>query len=259
MISLRHAVLAPLLTQDAVAKAQRTLSLPSDLPLDTTEDIVAPIGIPGRPAKPLLVMATQITRTSLRTLEGRAALLHALAHIELNAIDLALDLVWRFPGLPEQFYRDWVAIAKEEALHFMLLRDHLFSLGFDYGDFAAHNGLWDMAEKTQHDVLARVALVPRTLEARGLDANPAVKNKLVSVGDHKAGKILDLILKDEIGHVLAGNHWYRWICQQRKLDPITTYAALVKQYEPPQLRPPFNLEARRLAGFEELELSRLAQ
>lgn len=257
MTSLRISVLAPQLTQDAATKAQATLALNLDLPVDTAAHITPPQGIPGRPVKPRLVAPKAIKKMALTTLEGRAALLHALAHIEFNAIDLALDIVWRFSGLPEQFYRDWVRIAQEEAHHFILLRDHLRSLGFDYGDFDAHNTLWDMAEKTRGDVLARVALVPRTLEARGLDASPAVRNKLISVGDRKAGEILAIILKDEIGHVAAGNYWYRWICLQRQLEPISTYAGLVAHYDAPKLLPPFNLEARRLAGFEDAELQQL--
>ena len=185
-------------------------------------------------------------------------LVHAVAHIELNAIDLALDVVWRFAGMPDDFYTDWVRIAQEEAKHFSLLRQHLVSLGFDYGDFPAHNTLWDMAERTQDDILARIGIVPRTLEARGLDASPGVKNKLVSVGDHRAGEILDIILADEIGHVAAGNHWYRHLCTQRGLDPIGHYAELMAQYDAPKLRPPFNMTARRLAGFEEAELAALS-
>jgi len=258
MLSLRTSVIDPLLTQDAVSKVQDTLALNLELPVDTEAAIAPPVGIPGRPAKPTLVSPRAIKKISLITTEGRAALLHALAHIEFNAIDLALDIVWRFSGMPEQFYRDWVRIAKEEAFHFTLLRDHLVSLGFDYGDFDAHNTLWEMAEKTKDDVLARLALVPRMLEARGLDASPAVRNKLVSVGDREAGEILSVILKDEIGHVATGNHWYRWICSQRQLDPISTYAELTKKYDAPKLLPPFNLEARRLAGFEEAELRQLA-
>ena len=257
MLSLRTSVLIPLLNPDPVAKAQGVFDLGLDLPIDANAVIASPLGIPGRPAKPKLVPPKTIPHWSLVTTKGRAALVHALAHIEFNAIDLALDMVWRFPGMPEQFYKDWVVIAKEEALHFTLLRDHLVSLGFDYGDFDAHNTLWEMADKTKNDVLARVALVPRMLEARGLDATPAVRNKLVSVGDMKAGKILDLILKDEIGHVATGNHWFRWICQQRQLDPISTYADLVNHHQAPKLQPPFNLEARRKAGFLEEELRQL--
>lgn len=257
MQSLRSSVIPPLLTCDAHTKAQGTLALNPELRVDVAATIDPPTGIPGRPIRPHLVLPTAIKHLSLATIEGRAALIHSIAHIELNAIDLALDIVWRFPGLPEQFYRDWVTIAKEEARHFSLLRDHLQTLGFDYGDFDAHNSLWEMAERTKHDVLARVALVPRTLEARGLDASPAVKKKLVSAGDHKAGEILDVILKDEIGHVAAGNRWYRWICTERGLDPIKTYADLVDRYDAPKLRPPFNMQARRLAGFDEVELRAL--
>ena len=195
----------------------------------------------------------------MNTVEGRAALVHALAHIELNAVDLALDICWRFAGMPDVFYDQWLTVAKEEAHHFELLRDHLRSLGFDYGDFPAHNALWEMAEKTKHDLLARIALVPRTLEARGLDASPAVKAKLVGAGDLVAGKILDVILRDEIGHVAVGNHWYRTLCQERDLDPIATYAALAAQYGAPRMRGPFNFEARRAAGFDEAELEALTK
>lgn len=257
MQSLRSSVIAPLLTRNAVAKAQNTIALNTELLPDAAATIASPAGIPGRPTRPPLVLPTAIKHLPLTTVEGRAALIHSIAHIELNAIDLALDIVWRFSGMPDQFYRDWASIAKEEALHFSLLRDHLLTLGFDYGDFDAHNSLWDMAEKTKHDVLARVALVPRTLEARGLDASPAVKNKLISVGDKKAGEILEVILQDEIGHVAAGNYWYRWICAERGIDPIKTYAGLINQYDAPKLRPPFNMEARRLAGFDEVELRAL--
>ena len=190
----------------------------------------------------------------MATVEGRAALIHALAHIELNAIDLALDLCWRFAGMPDEFYRQWVGVAQEEALHFQLLRDHLHSLGFGYGDFPAHNSLWEMAEKTKGDILARIALVPRTLEARGLDASPPIKAKLVGAGDHRAGEILDVILRDEIGHVAVGNRWYRYLCGQRGLDVVATYAELAQKYRAPKLRGPFNLEARRAAGFDEAEL-----
>ncbi len=159
--------------------------------------------------------------------------------------------------MPPQFYLDWMQVAKEEALHFTLLRNHLVTLGFDYGSFDAHDALWQMAEKTKDNILARIALVPRTLEARGLDASPAVKKKLVSAGDMKAGEILDVILRDEIGHVAVGNRWYRYLCEQRGLDPISTYAQLCDRYQAPHLRGPFNLEARRAAGFDEAELAAL--
>ena len=184
-------------------------------------------------------------------------LIHALAHIEANAVNLALDILWRFGGMPERFYLDWLQVAQEEALHFQLLDAHLNSLGFAYGDFAAHDGLWDMAEKTKDSLLARLALVPRTLEARGLDASPAVRNKLISVGDRAGADILSLILRDEIGHVAIGNRWYRHLCAQQGLDHIQTYAELAQRYGAPQLKGPFNLDARRAAGFDEVELALL--
>ncbi len=191
----------------------------------------------------------------MRTEEGRAALIHALAHIEFNAINLALDAIWRFPGMPEAFYADWLQVAGEEAYHFWLLASHLQALGFAYGDFPAHNSLWDMAEKTQADILARIALVPRTMEARGLDAAPPVRNKLAQAGDRAAAEILDIILRDEIGHVAIGNRWYGWLCEQRGLDPIATYARLASEFKAPVMRGPFNMEARRAAGFTDDELA----
>ena len=257
MTSLRIAALGPLCETDAVRKAQATLALDLTLPVRATEVLTPRAPIPGRPAKPELVAHTLLKPKPLSTLEGRALLVHSVAHIELNAIDLALDVVWRFPDLPDAFYTDWMRIAQEEAKHFLLLREHLRSLGYDYGDFPAHNALWEMAERTQGDVLARIGIVPRTLEARGLDASPGVKNKLIGAGDHQAGQILDVILDEEIGHVAAGNRWYRHLCQARGLDPVATYAALIVQYDAPKLRPPFNMAARRLAGFDETELAAL--
>jgi uncharacterized ferritin-like protein (DUF455 family) len=255
---LRAAVLCPLLAQNAVQKAELTLALSLDLPIDTMAIVSDPGGIPGRPAKPELVAHTSLKSKPLTSPEGRALLLHAIAHIELNAIDLALDVVWRFAGMPEDFYRDWVRIAKEEAKHFLLIQQHMVGMGFDYGHFPAHNSLWEMAERTRADIVARIGLVPRTMEARGLDASPGVKNKLISAGDHAAGRIMDIILEEEIGHVAAGNRWYRYVCETKGLDPISTYRQLIQQYDAPKLKSPYNLQARRLAGFEEEELTYLA-
>ena len=259
MTTLRMAALGPLCETHAVRKAQATLALDLTLPVDTSALIVPSLPIPGRPAKPELVAHTLLKPKPLTSPEGRALLVHAVAHIELNAIDLALDVVWRFTDMPEAFYTDWVRIAQEEAKHFLLLQEHLVSMGFDYGDFTAHNALWEMAERTKEDVLARIGIVPRTLEARGLDASPAVKNKLVGAGDHRAGQILDIILTDEIGHVAAGNRWYRYLCDQRGLDPVSTYAKLIAHYDAPKLRPPFNMAARQSAGFSPDELQLLGQ
>ncbi|WP_296490830.1 ferritin-like domain-containing protein [Rhodoferax sp.] len=225
--------------------------------LDPAESFTEPTRLPGRPERPQLVHPSQLKTRAVGTPEGRAGLIHALTHIEANAINLALDVVWRFSGMPDDFYKDWWRVAQEEALHFELLNAHLNEMGFAYGDFPAHDGLWDMAERTKSDVLARLALVPRTLEARGLDATPAVRNRLVSVGDQAAAQILDIILRDEINHVAIGNRWYRFLCVARQLDPVSTYAVLAQRYQAPQLKGPFNLAARRAAGFTEDELAAL--
>jgi len=254
MEELRSRALALLTCADVDEKALGTDRLAEGLRLDAHHEFVEPAGIPGRPPRPALVPHSRLKARSMRTREGRAALVHALAHIELNAVDLALDIIWRFPRMPDAFYREWAQVAREEALHFSLLRAHLRVIGYEYGDFPAHDALWEMAEKTKGDILARIALVPRTLEARGLDASPPIKAKLVGAGDHRAGEILDIILRDEIGHVALGNRWYRWVCDARGVDPLTTYAELAERYRAPRLRGPFNLEARRAAGFEEAEL-----
>lgn len=194
----------------------------------------------------------------MHTLDGRAALIHAICHIEFNAINLALDAVWRFVGMPEAYYRDWLRVAGEEAHHFSLLHAHLQTLGRRYGDFAAHDGLWTMCEKTAGDVTARMALVPRTLEARGLDATPLIQRKLraVDTPDARAAcDILDIILRDEIGHVAIGNHWYGWLCQRQGLEPVAHYQQLTITYQAPRLKGPFNLAARRRAGFTAQEMA----
>ena len=255
--TLRDLALALLLECDPDRKAAGALALDLDRPADPARAIAEPPGIPGRPARPLVVPHAQIRQRSVRTAEGRAALIHAIAHIELNAIDLALDAVWRFNGLPDAYYRDWAGVAREEALHFTLLRDHLHGLGFAYGDFPAHGALWEMAERTRGDVLARMALVPRTLEARGLDVTPAMREKFARAGDTRAAEILDVILRDEIGHVAIGNRWYRWLCARVGADPLLAYAQLAQRHHAPRPRPPFNLEARRAAGFDAAELAAL--
>ncbi|WP_353189994.1 ferritin-like domain-containing protein [Pandoraea pnomenusa] len=216
-------------------------------------------GVPGRPATPALVSPRELKHRAVTSVEGRAALLHALAHIEFNAINLALDALWRFDDLPVAYYDDWLQVAVEEAYHFSLLAAHLKTLGdtYFYGCFPAHDGLWEMARRTSGDWLARLALVPRTLEARGLDASPPIRAKLAGAGDAAGAAILDIILRDEIGHVAIGNHWYRWGCERAGCEPVETYARLAKQYSAPRLRGPFNLDARRQAGFDEDELAAL--
>ncbi len=225
--------------------------------LDTQQILTTPLVVPGRPERPQLVSPLAVAKRSMRTVEGRAVLIHALAHIEFNAINLALDAVWRFANMPSDYYADWLKVAAEEAYHFNLLNAYLQATGYQYGDFSGHNSLWEMAERTQDDVLARMALVPRTMEARGLDASPALRSKFAQIADIEAVAILDIILRDEIGHVAIGNTWFNWLCQQRGLAPIASYSALALQYQAPSLRKPFNLEARRQAGFTEAELALL--
>ena len=259
---LRQAAQSCLAEQDAARKAEsvRLLAqawLSDELTLDTHAALTTTLPIPGHPAKPELVAPRLVKRRSMITHEGRAILIHALAHIEFNAINLALDAIWRYTGMPREYYSDWLQVAGEEALHFSLLTAHLQTQGYGYGDFPAHSSLWEMAAKTQHDILARIALVPRTMEARGLDATPQVRAKLAQAGDMAAAAILDIILRDEIGHVAVGNRWYNWLCEQRGLEPIVTYARLAAEYQAPVMRGPFNLAARRAAGFSELELAEL--
>ncbi len=255
---LRQAALAWLYESDAKAKAAGVLALDKHYYALDTKISIVPVGlIPGRPIKPELVSPLEVKKRSMRTEEGRAALIHALAHIEFNAINLALDAIWRFNEMPEKYYGDWLKVAAEEAYHFSLLNAHLQTLGYQYGDFTGHNSLWEMADRTKEDVLSRMALVPRTMEARGLDASPPLRNKLAQIGDTDAANILDIILRDEIGHVAIGNYWFNWLCEQRRLEPIATYDNLAKKYKAPKLRRPFNLEARRKAGFSETELALL--
>lgn len=259
---LRTSALALLVETDPVSKAFQTQRLFAEFKkgsvgLDVTQNLLPAIrklSVPGRPDRPLLVSPIGVKKRSMRTIEGRAALIHAIAHIEFNAINLALDAIWRFANMPATYYADWLKVASEEAYHFTLLTHHLQTLGFNYGDFVAHNSLWEMVDRTKSDVLARMALVPRTMEARGLDANPALRNKLAQADDSKAAEILDIILRDEIGHVLIGNYWFNWLCEQQGLAPLTTYARLASQYAAPKLRPPFNTAARLQAGFTEAEL-----
>jgi uncharacterized ferritin-like protein (DUF455 family) len=211
----------------------------------------------GRPQRPELVHPRRLPRRSLATEEGRLALLHAVAHIEFNAINLALDAVYRFRGMPPAYYEDWVRVAAEEAAHFRLLRGRLRDRGRDYGDFPAHDGLWDMARRTAHDPLVRMALVPRVLEARGLDVTPGMIERLRASGDRSSAEALEVILAEEVGHVEAGSRWFRWLCEQRGLAPEQTFFDLIRLYLEDEIRCPLHREARRRAGFSETELQRL--
>ena len=242
-----------------VAAVQTLCAHVASLTCDTTVFFQAPTG-PGRPERPLLIHPRAVPKRSPHTVAGHAALMHSIAHIEFNAINLALDAAWRFPGLPEAYYRDWIEVASEEALHFSLLQDHLHSLGFAYGDFDAHDGLWTICVSTEQDVLARMALVPRTLEARGLDATPLIQTKLRNLPyahAREAVLILDRILADEVGHVAIGNHWFHYLCDERGVQAEAYHREAALLHRAPALKPPFNLAARRAAGFSEAELADL--
>jgi uncharacterized ferritin-like protein (DUF455 family) len=228
-----------------------------ELHADADAPTPEPIGAPGRPAKPVLVNARQVPQRGLGSDAGRAALVHAIAHIEFNAINLAWDAVYRFRGKPDAYYRDWASCANDEARHFAMLSARLQELGHAYGDFAAHDGLWAMAEKTAASDTARMALVPRVLEARGLDVTPGMIERLRQLGDTRTVAILEVILREEVAHVAAGTRWYHHCCARDGLDPVETFFALLRDYMGIHLRGPFNLPARREAGFAEAELERL--
>ena len=215
-----------------------------------------PIAAPGRPAKPALVHPRDLPRRGLGSVEGRAAFLHAIAHIEFNAINLALDAAYRFRGMPPEYYADWLQVADDEARHFALLSARLAELGFAYGDFEAHDGLWEMASKTADCCRARMALVPRVLEARGLDVTPGMIERLRSIGDAASADILELILREEVAHVAAGSRWFHWCCARDGVVPGREFIRLVREVRA-NVRPPFNREARLAAGFDAGELATL--
>ncbi len=220
--------------------------------------VAADLGtIPGRPPRPRLVAPRHLPRRALASAEGRAALIHAVAHIEFNAINLAWDAVARFRGMPDAYYRDWVSVAVDEARHFGLLSARLGKLGYAYGDFDAHDGLWEMAVETAGSCLARMALVPRVLEARGLDVTPGMIERLRAVGDEATAAILRIILREEVAHVAAGSRWFLWCCEREGVEPHATFRSLIARHMRGGLRGPFNIEARLSAGFTAAELEEL--
>ena len=217
------------------------------------------IGQAGHPEKPQLVPPRKLKRRRLGTPMGHASMLHAIAHIEFNAINLALDAVYRFREMPTEYYDDWLRIADEERYHFQLVQGRLKQLGYDYGDFPAHNGLWETAQQTADDVLLRMGLVPRILEARGLDVNPGIMEKLREIGDEESQPILEVILRDEVGHVKAGTVWFRYLCEQRGLDSEETFESLVREKMSYAIRGPFYEPGRVEAGFSDREMAFLQQ
>ncbi len=261
-MNLYQAVYTCLLESNIPAKltAVAQLRKDSDKGILTRQGDVSPVQtvpVPGRPARPELVHPKKVKQRKLTSPTGRMALLHAVAHIEFNAINLALDAAYRFRDMPDAYYTDWIKVASEEAYHFSLVCERMAQLGGDYGDLPAHNGLWEQACKTDYDVLVRMALVPRVLEARGLDVTPPMIEKLQQVGDDETVAVLEIILRDEIGHVKIGSDWYRYCCEQRGVEPEATFRRLIRDIMQAPLRGPFYEEGRLLAGFSEEELVQL--
>ena len=221
------------------------------------EEIIAPITTPGLPQKLELVAPRNLKRRGIKSQQGRNILMHAIAHIEFNAINLALDAAYRFRNQPIQYYQDWIQIAAEEARHFILIRDYLRQNNCEYSDFPVHNGLWDMAVKTAGDVVARMALVPRVLEARGLDVTPGIIKRLHSANDNSAVAILKVIYQEEIDHVRVGSKWFNYQCELNHLKPKSTFKSMIDKHLHGELKGPFNIAARLQAGFDELELESL--
>ena len=218
---------------------------------------VTPIGVAGHPVKPELVEPSKVPRRRLGSEAGRAALVHAVTHIEFNAINLALDAAYRFRDMPRRYYSDWLSIAVDEARHFQLLNARLQDLGHAYGDYPAHNGLWQMAEKTSSNCLVRMALVPRVLEARGLDVTPGMIKRLLAAGDAETVVALEVILAEEVRHVAIGTHWFNYCCEKEGLAPLETFLELLERHYSGTIRGPFNLAARYEAGFTEAEMQAL--
>lgn len=247
------AIYQALIESDPACKCERVADL--RLPDEFSPPAIAEpeASVPGRPQRPSLIHPGKVPHRGLGTHKGRAALVHAVAHIEFNAINLALDACWRFRDQPAQYYRDWLSVAQDEARHFQMLVLRLSELGHAYGDFTAHNGLWEAAEKTRHDVLVRMALVPRVLEARGLDVTPGIISRLEQAHDLETVRILRIILEEEVRHVALGTHWFRHLCQQRGIEPADTFTRLLRENSM-TLRLPLNHQARLQAGFEAAEL-----
>lgn len=262
MSSVHHLAGLALTASDVGEKVRRTRRaraswLAGDAPSDPADEVLAPKAR-GRPPRPELVDPRRLRARGVASNEGRVAAIHAVAHIEANAVDLALDAAHRFRGLPDGYYDDWLRVAEDEARHFELLAARLADLGAAYGDLPAHGGLWDACARTADDVLRRMALVPRVLEARGLDVNPPMIARFEAAGDETTAAILRVILADEVGHVAVGDRWFRWCCEARGLAPEPTFAALLAEAGV-RVRPPFNVEARLAAGFDPAELEALAR
>lgn len=264
MMSLYQAAQLCLSASDPLEKVALTekyaaLFFRGELTRDGENPKVDAIKAPGRPVKPVLVAPKNLPKRGMGTTEGRACFLHAITHIEFNAVNLAWDAVYRFRDMPDEFYADFVKVASDEARHFTMLSRRLQEMDMKYGDFEAHNGLWEMAEKTAHSCLARMALVPRVLEARGLDVTPGMMARLRSVGDHVSADVLDIILSEEIPHVAAGTRWFLWCCNRENKAPLQTFSDLITGLAKASIRGPYNLPARSAAGFDAVEMAMLEE
>ena len=253
--TLAQAAVAVLETPGPVDKARLSRAFAADWAAGRIADVgsARPPPRPARPKRPELKPPREMPRRKINQAPaGRIALYHALAHIELNAVDLAWDIIARFTaeGLPRPFYDDWVVVAGEEARHYGLLSQRLMALGAAYGNLPAHDGLWQAAEATRHDPLARLAVVPLVLEARGLDVTPGLIKKLEAVGDEAGAAVLRVIYAEEIGHVAVGKRWFDHLCRKRGLAPEPTWRELVARHFKGAIKPPFNEAARRAAGLE---------
>jgi uncharacterized ferritin-like protein (DUF455 family) len=261
-VSVHAAAFAALMTRDPAAKVSATATLVEGwragrLACGGVSGRPIPVPVPGRPERPVLVAPRELAQRPLGTPEGRVALVHAVAHIEFNAINLALDAVYRWPELPRAFHDDWLGVAADEARHFTMLAGRLEELGAGYGDLSAHNGLWEMALRTADDPIARMALVPRVLEARGLDVTPGMIERLRRAGDDRTAGLLETILAEEVAHVAAGTRWFHWLCERGGVDPEVRFIELVAGAAAGSVRGPFNRPARLRAGFTDAEMARL--
>ena len=258
-----HELHAALMCADPDAKCAQVAALWRDWQAGVVFDRSAgpPHDIPdaGRPGRPELVEPSALRSRRMGSREGHGAMIHAICHIEFTAINLALDAAWRFRRLPDAFRADWIRVAEEEARHYQLVVARLADYGCAYGDLDAHAGLWEMAVKTAHDPLVRMALVPRLMEARGLDVNPGIQQKFAAAGDAASVAALEVILAEEVGHVAIGNHWFGVLCRQRGLEPLATFVDLLAEYAIPAPRPPFNLAGRQAAGFTPAEIDWLTR
>ena len=249
--------------KDPFEKASRTRDLykrwlANEFNAESLNDPVR-IENPGRPERPQLVSPRRVPKRSFHSKQGLMRLAHAIAHIEFNAINLALDAVYRFRNMPNEYYSDWLRVAAEESSHFLMLANYLETHETQYGDFDAHNGLWEMAIKTDNDVMVRMALVPRVLEARGLDVTPGMISKLKKAGEQQFVEILEIIHKEEIGHVLIGTRWFNYVCEHRGLSPRIIFTGLLDKHMQGAIHGPFDEDSRIRAGFTEDEMQHLLE